>query len=384
MIKKVKISFNKGTPEKLLDEISAKGDFTFTYSSKITSNKTIQLSSTKQTVKDYLFEIFKNEPIRFYAKNNKILLVPIKVRSQPDLQRIMGKVVEKGTDEPLEYTSVYLQEKKIGTITNSEGDFSLNVRDYNNLDTLCISNMGYHEIRIPVNSLDSTLLVFKLIPQTHEIKEVRVKPIDPVEIITEAIHRIPQNYDTKPSIMICFFQGIYKKDDEYISLSEALVKVLKESYNNSRKDQIKFEKGRNGTNVVSLRYLDFVVQGGLYNNFSLDVIKNGVNFLDITSFDLYTYKFDNISRYRGTPVYVIGFEQKEIDFPYYSGKIYVEKDSYAIVKVDFGVSRRGIKFADDIYIVKNPEQYKVKPLLADYQVNYSKSGNKWNLNSVSQ
>lgn len=380
--KKIKLSSHDGTVEKILDEISLKGNFTFTYSSKIPVNKVVHLSSNKLTVKDYLFEIFKNDPVRYYAKNNKILLVPFMLSDNKGLQRITGRVIEKGTDEPLQFTNVFLLDKKIGTITNSEGDFCLNLKTFNGNDTLCISNMGYHLVKVPLNSLDSTFITFKLIPQTHEIKEVRIKPIDPIDLISEAIEKIPQNYSTKPYLMTAFFRESTKKDDEYISLSEALIKVYKESYNNSRKDQVKFEKGRNGNNVISMKYLDFIVQGGLYNNFTLDVIKYGINFLDKESFDSYNYKFDKISRYRGLPVYIVQFEQKEIDFPYYSGKIYIDKESYAIVKVEFGISSRGINFANDIYIVKNPDQYKVKPQYADYQVNYIKEGNKWALNSA--
>lgn len=380
--KKVRLSFETGTAEKFLDEISLKGGFTFTYSSKIPLNKSVHLSSTKLTVKEYLFEIFKNDPVRYYAKNNKILLVPYHLSANKNLQKITGRVIEKGTDEPLEFSNVFLLDKKIGTITNSEGDFCLNIKTYSDSDTLCVSTMGYNVLKIPVNSLDSTFVTFKLVPQTHELKEVRIKPIDPHDLIKEAIKRIPRNYDEKPVLMTAFFREATKKDEEYISLSEALVKIYKEDYGNERKDQIKFEKGRNGNNVVSLTYLDFIVQGGLYNNFNLDVIKYGVNFLDESNFDSYNYKFDKISRYRGLPVYIVQFEQKDIAFPYYSGRIFIDKESYAIAKVDFGISSKGIRYADDIYIIKNPDRYKVKPLFADYQVNYSKNGNKWSLNSA--
>ena len=148
-------------------------------------------------------------------------------------------------------------------------------------------------------------------------------------------------------------------------------------------DQIRIEKGRKGSNVKSQEAINYIVQGGLYNNFKLDIVKNGASFLDRENFELYDYRLDEISKYRGTPVYVIRFDQRDgVQFPMYKGSIYIDKESYALVKADFSISPKGIGYAQDLYVVKSPGNLKIKPLYANYSVNYRKINNKWNLDYV--
>jgi hypothetical protein len=380
--KKIRITSQSGTVEKLLSEIAEKGGFTFTYSSKIPSNKYVKLSGTKQTVRSYLNEIFSNEYVKYYVKSNKIVLIPsdyLNVQSNP---RIIGKVIDEKTDEPIQFANIFLKNKSIGTVSNVDGKFDLNLRSYDKSDTLCISYLGYQIQKIPLSIIDSTFIAVKLSQEDHKIKEVWVKPVNPVELIEEAVKRIPLNYDNNPSILTAFFRESSRQDDQYIALSEAVLSVYKESYVSLRNDQIKILKGRKGSNVKSQEYINYIVQGGLYNNFKLDIVKYGVSFLDNDNFNFYDYKLEKISRYKGVPVYVIRFDQKDLHFPLYKGRIYIDKESYAIVKAEFSLSPKGIGYAHDMYVVRSPVNLKTKPLYANYFVNYRKINRKWNLDYV--
>ncbi len=381
--KRVKIKSTSGTIEKILDEISTSGGFTFTYSSVIPLNKIIELGNNKQTVQAFLNEIFKDDLIRFYPKKDKILLVPYLKSDVNKLQKITGQVLEKGTNEPLEFANIFMLNRNMGTISNNNGKFMLNFKTCRETDTLCISSLGYKPVKIPMNSIDSTFITIKLIPEILSIKEVRISPIEPLDLIRKALDNIKTNYDEKPCLLTAFFRESTKKDNIYISLSEALLKIYKEPYLSFRNDQIKIEKGRKGSNIASQEYINYIVQGGLYNNFRLDLVKYGINFLDKDYFDYYSYKLDKISRYRGLPVYIIRFDQKDIfDYPCYTGKIYIDKESLAIVNVEFELSPKSLDFARDLYIIRTPHSVKVKPLSAEYKVNYRKTGDRWNLDYV--
>lgn len=380
--KKVRIVSQTGTIEKLLNEIAERGGFTFTYSSRIPVNKYVKLSRTKQTVRSYLSEIFSNEYVKYYVKSDKIVLIPSDYQNAQSNPRVVGKVIDEKTGEPIQFANIFLDKKSIGTVSNIDGKFNLNIRSYDESDTICISYLGYLAQKIPMSTIDSAFLTVRLSQEDHQIKEVWIKPVNPLELIEEAMKSIPVNYDNNPSVLTAFFRESSRQDDQYIALSEAILSVYKESYVSSRNDQIKIIKGRKGSNVKSQEYINYIVQGGLYNNFKLDIVKYGVSFLDKDNFSFYDYKLEKISRYKGVPVYVIRFDQKDLHFPLYKGRIYIDKESYAIVKAEFSLSPKGIGYAKDMYIVRSPVNLKTKPLYANYFVNYRKINNKWNLDHV--
>ena len=76
------------------------------------------------------------------------------------------------------------------------------------------------------------------------------------------------------------------------------------------------------------------------------------------------------------------YNQKDLHFPLFKGRIYIDKESYAIVKAEFSLSPKGIGYAQDMYVVRSPVNLKTKPLYANYFVNYRKINNKWNLDHV--
>ena len=95
--KEVQIEKKYGTIEELLNEISTKGSFIFSYSNNLPLQKEIRLKATKQTVEDYLNEIFTNIRIEYIERNNKIILVfhnNKEKKSSPLQQTIKGIIIE--------------------------------------------------------------------------------------------------------------------------------------------------------------------------------------------------------------------------------------------------------------------------------------------------
>lgn len=377
--KKIKIESQSGSVDFLLNEIAIKGGFSFTYSSKLPVNKYVKLKSKRQTIKSYLNELFNEENVKYFIKADKIVLIPSVMRNDQSFPSITGKIVDGKTGDPIQFANIFVQYKSIGTVSNIDGKFNLNLRTMDEHDTLCVSYLGYQTQKLPLGSVDSSFIILKLYEEELKIKEVWVKPVKPLEIIEEAVRAIPKNYDSKPAVLTAFFRESSRQDDQYIALSEAILSVYKESYLSPRNDQIKIEKGRKGSNVSSQEYINYIVQGGLYNNFKLDIVKYGVSFLDNDNYNFYDFKLEKISKYRGVTTYVIRFDQKDVRFPLYKGRVYIDKESLAIVKAEFSLSSKGIGYAQDMYVVKSPLNLKTKPLYANYFVNYRKVNNMWSL-----
>jgi hypothetical protein len=383
--KEVNLSRTTGEIEELLNEISRKGKFSFTYTSQIQVHRMGSVLQKKQLIRNHLADIFRFDSVQFIEQNNKVLLVPIhrKVTQVVSYKSIKGLVIDSKTRRPLPYSNVFLINKSTGTITNMGGRFELKISASEPDDTLGVSFIGYKLYKMPVSSLDTGLIIVRLSTRKVQIREVIVKPLDPIYILTKSIEAIPSNYDRKPAVFTAFFRESTRQDNTDISLSEAVINIFKEPYTSMREDQIKIFKGRKGSNTGEKEFVDFVVQGGLYNTLQLDIVKNPPTFLDADYFALYEYHIERIITHFDRPTYVISFDQREgVKYPCYKGRVYLDVESLAIVGASFQLSEKGMNYATGIYVKKTPKRLGVKPLSAKYEVFYRSYHGKWNLSNV--
>lgn len=383
--REINLSHTTGEIDQFLNEIGHKGNFSFTYTSQIQVHRMASVLLKKQIIRNHLADIFRYDSIQFLEQNNKILLIPLRKKSLPvfNFRLIKGLVIDSRTRRPLPYSNIFLQNKSTGTISNSSGRFELKVAPTDQTDTLDVSYIGYKLVNIPIASLDTTLLIVRLSIEKVQIREIVVKPLDPIYILTKAIERIPLNYDRKPAVFTGFFRESTQQDNKNISLSEAVINIFKEPYTSQRDDQIKIFKGRKGSNTDEKEFVEFVVQGGLYNTLKLDIVKNLPTFLDAEYFPLYEYEIERIITHFERPTYAIAFDQREgVKYPCYHGKVYVDVETMAIVGASFELSDKGMNYASGIYVKKTPRRVGVKPINAYYQVFYRPFHGKWNLSNV--
>lgn len=383
--REVNLSRNTGAIDVLLREISRKGNFSFTYTSRINGHQLTSVINRKQTVRNHLNDIFRYDSIQYLEQNKKILLIPMIKKPLPvtGFRSISGLVIDSKNRRPLAYTNIFISNKSTGTISNSTGRFELKISPGQLYDTLGISHIGYQMIYIPIASIDSSRLIVRLNADRIPIKEVVVKPLDPIYILTKSVEKIPHNYDKKPALYTGFFRETIQQDNKNVSLSEAIINIFKEPYLSSRSDQVKIFKGRKGTNTDEMEFVDFIVQGGLYNTLQLDIVKNLPSFLDVDYFALYSYELEKIISHFERLTYVIAFDRMEgVKYPCYKGKVYIDVETLAIVGASFEMPATGMTYAAGIYVKKAPRHTGVKPLNAYYHVFYRLYNNKWNLCNV--
>jgi hypothetical protein len=383
--KEVSLSRTTAEIDELLNEISRKGKFSFTYTSQIQVHRMASVTQKKQIIRNHLADIFRYDSIQFIEQNNKILLVPIhkKVPVVLSYRLIRGLVIDSKTRRPLPYSTIFLVNKSTGTISNIGGRFELKVATAETDDTLGVSYIGYKLYKMPVSALDTSLTIVRLSSRRVQIREIIVKPLDPIYILTKAIEAIPSNFDKKPAIFTAFFRESTRQDNVNISLSEAVINIFKEPYTSMRDDQIKIFKGRKGGNTGEKEFVDFVVQGGLFNTLQLDIVKNLPTFLDADYFALYEYQIEKIITHFDRPTYVIDFDQREgVKYPCFKGRVYIDVATLAIVGASFELSEKGMNYATGIYVKKTPKRLGVKPISAKYEVFYRSYHGKWNLSNA--
>jgi hypothetical protein len=359
----------------------------FTYSSYIEPDKEVNLTKKEWVLRDLLDTIFQKGKIEYIVRGNNIILKPVissveSKREYQDIYTVKGYVLDK-KENPISYADIYLENKSLGTVTNDEGFFEFNIPGYMMSDTLIISTLGYKKKKIPLQNKEQNEITVHLSREYIVIKGVIVRPENPLEIIRHVKDSINKNYDETPSLMTGFFRESTKQDDNYVALSEALVSIYKAPYKSYKSDIVKLEKARKGMNVEKTELVNYVVQGSLFNNLQLDIVKYGVSFMDPDFFDFYDYELKDKIFINDKPVYVIAFDQKEgVKYPCYKGDVYIDMESLAVIKSTFSISPKGLKYANRLYIKKNSTDFKVKIQYASYEVNYRYYDSCWNLTST--
>jgi hypothetical protein len=117
--------------------------------------------------------------------------------------------------------------------------------------------------------------------------------------------------------------------------------------------------------------------------FLLDVVKNPMELFEVESMDYYVYQMGGIVNINDRQAYIVEFDQLDhVDFPLYSGKVYIDVDDLAFVGADFRISPKKLDDAVQYLVRKKPAGMRIDLINASYLVKYRFSMDKWYLNYV--
>ncbi|TAL59877.1 MAG: carboxypeptidase-like regulatory domain-containing protein [Bacteroidetes bacterium] len=304
-----------------------------------------------------------------------------KKNDQQNLIIIKGKVVDSESGKPLVFATVAVKESNVGIITNIDGEFTLKIGDPANSKNLEVSFLGYKNKTVLLSDLKENGYknVISLETAPIPIKEIIVKPLDPIGIVEKAISNINKNYESVPNLMTAFYRETIRKNRTYVSIGEAVVEIFKAPYaNDVRFDGVRIYKGRKGADVEKMDTILFKLQGGPVSVLSLDIAKNSESVLTREAMQYYNYSLSGVIEIDNKPHYVIDFIQKpSVEMPLFMGSLYIEMDSYAITEAEFGFNLSDKEAASSIFIRKKPMGMKVTPEIATYRTKYREQNGKW-------
>jgi len=304
-----------------------------------------------------------------------------KKNDQQNLVTIKGKVIDAESRAPLVFATVAVKESNVAIITNIDGEFTLKVGDLATSKSLEISFLGYKNKTIPLSDLKDNgyknVIALEIAP--IPIKEIIVKPLDPISIVEKAISNIDKNYESVPNLMTAFYRETIRKNRSYVSIGEAVVEIFKAPYNSDiRFDGAKIYKGRKSSDVEKMDTVLFKLQGGPVSVLELDLVKNNESILTREAMQNYNYSLTGVIEIDNKPHYVIDFIQKpSVEMPLFMGILYIEMDSYAVTEAEFGFNLSNKEAASSIFIRKKPLGMKVTPEIATYRTKYREQGGKW-------
>ena len=293
-------------------------------------------------------------------------------------KEVKGKITDETSKDALIFADIVIKDSNISTITNSDGEFVLKVPDSLVGRTIIISNLGYQKKEIKISELNDYTKI-TLTPAITELNAVEIKTFKDAEtLVRETLKKKSTMYNSNTALMTAFYRETIKKRKKNASLSEAVVQIHKQPYDNSKNDAIALIKARKSTNYTRLDTLALKLQGGPFSNLYTDIIKYPEYIFTNEDMPLYDFTFDKSTQINNNKVYVINFKQKPtIKEPLYYGKLYIDAETLALTNAVYSLNVENRELASQMYVRKKPRKVDVYPTQATYRVNYRTQNGKW-------
>lgn len=372
-----------------LNLISQKADCLFIYDSKtVESDKRVKLQADNQPLRKVLDNLLANPSLSYKVIGKHILIFKVKEETHHDVLPvttvsipakdtlkntiIRGYIFDNETKTVLPYATIGIEEENLGTVTNADGYFTLKIPASLAGTSLVVSHMGYMSQHVPVQLLNEQQVDFYLDRRVISIQEVIIRYIDPNEIMAKALEQRKVNNAVDPVYLTTFYREGVQKNQKYISYSEAVFKVFKSSYTSSENaDQVKKLKSRKVQNENPHDTVFLKLKAGVQSALQLDIVKCVPGFLDLTPPAEYIYTYSDLVSYSSKDAFAITFVQKEnLNKALYSGTIYVEKESFAILGADFVINPDFLEIAAEELVLKKSRRLIVKLEKINYSVSY--------------
>ena len=296
-------------------------------------------------------------------------IAPLQAREEVDgYFTVTGVVRNKDDRKKLENVNVSVPGTNIGTVTNSDGLFSLKIKDAEIVRGLEVSHIGYlnTQISLKENKDLSTLTVW-MIPAPNLLSEIVIFGNNARGIVEEAIRKIPVNYSPNENMLTTFYRETVQKRRRYISVSEAVIDVYKTAYNDRVpvKDKVQLQKGRRLLSQKTSDTLAVKVVGGPSLAIYLDVVKNQDALLHLGDLDCYEFHIE-----------------VNLMYALFYGKLYIDFEKLAFTRAEFSLDMKNKTKAVEAILHKKPLGLQFKPQEVSYLVTYKEQNGKTYLNYI--
>lgn len=296
---------------------------------------------------------------------------------------VSGVAKDSKTQEVIVFATVSVPGTDIGTVTNSEGEFTLKVSKSLNAKSFEISHISYKNTSFPFEETNGKSKTFFLDQHVFQLKEIAIIPDDPKSIVMMALNNVQKNYSDKPNMMTGFYRETIRQRRDFLSISEAIVDIYKAPYRGFQNDQVKLFKGRNGTNIKKADTLMVQLQGGPNVALLLDIVKNSDLSIALDNLDNYSFELASYVKIDDKMNYVINFKPDVIRTePLYIGKLYIQQDNMAITMAEFSLDLSDEEKASKLFVQKKPAGLVFLPTTTSYLVTYKEQGGKYYFNYV--
>lgn len=291
---------------------------------------------------------------------------------------LKGKVID-ANNAPVEYANIYLEGSGVGTNSNSEGEFTLQLKSTDNI-TLVVQSIGFEKqrVKIDMNTRTKELLI-KMRSDNVLLKTalITANGKDPaIGIIKKAIQMRKQNFDKVQS----FSADVYMKSNVRLNeVPKKMPALLKLAANGEKIDssniglvylsesvaKYNFEKPDKVKETMIASRIAGQKQGFSFNrvedvfiNFYEPTVKIGyyserpfVSPIAPLAMLSYRYKYIGTLTVDGKEVYKIQITPQRKGDPLFRGIIYISSADHQIYGVDMYITKDAqIEFVDTLFL----------------------------------
>jgi hypothetical protein len=283
----ISITLDSTTIESFLEKLVEENDLYFSYNPDLLPLEIKKFSFSNRPLAEILQETLPDSLYKISLIDNQLIIH----KKEPNPIKISGRIVEKDGKTPLEYAAVAVEGEYIGSMSNNDGYFDLKIPYGMRNKNLIFSSLGYKQKIVPIPQAESNPVV-TLLSETIRLREIQVKPTDPLAILQQFRDKAEENYTDEPQLMVAFYRETARQDEEYVGVWEAVMEVLKAPYGVPADDRVRFLKGRKADLNRKPKEVYLKVQGGPLLINSLDIVKTQETFLNPEYQYLYKYRYE--------------------------------------------------------------------------------------------
>lgn len=376
---------------KALIKINNATGYQFSYDSDILNeDEPVSLKANGLSLRSCLDSLLRDTTLAYQVIDQHIVIhkkdqIPsrdARPGNSPRYITLKGRITDRKTGEVLPYANIGLYNKSMGTISNVDGEFILKLDRTHLQDTLAISYMGYENKMLPIKKFRGRSVI-KLDKKLYSIQEVIVRTSDASMIMDQAMQRIHENYFYSPIIATGFYRETIQRKDQYTSVSEAVVNMYKPYDKLFQAPRIKILKSRKSWDVSQKDSVTLKLKAGLEAVLLLDIAHERLSFFNPHTIQNYQYEVANISHFDNHNTYVVEFSPaRETDMPLYTGKLYIDVKTLALVSAEFHLNRKNLNKIASSLIIKKKWDVNVNPQSVNYHVSYRRIQGKYFLNQI--
>jgi hypothetical protein len=276
----------------------------------------------------------------------------------------MGILRDVETSKPIEFSTIGVHGIPIGTLSNKEGEFFLDLPDQFLDSLIVIRCMGYESktIHSAILKMDSIVL---LNPNMIMLEDVIVSAISPTEYIKRAIRKLKENLHSDPFQTRSYYLQKLSENREFITMEEGLFKSHFQDYRDTSTYQHQLLTYRKVDDVKDISFLAMRRErkqkkiekraerknedyeppiqgdgirkffGGPQKIFEMDLVTESRMCLDSTLFDKFNYSFAHVTSDGDNELLIIDFETKNLlKHQRQKGRIYINQETDAIALLE--------------------------------------------------
>jgi len=274
---------------------------------------------------------------------------------------IIGTVIDKNNDTPLPYAYLTIDKLGLGTVTDEDGKFKINIPKRYDTYSIKISYIGFEDLIVKVVDFKARNGdAFAMIAKTVSLDEVVLggeseKMPSAKDLLKKVIKRIPTNYGDSPTLLNGYYRETMKENGVYIKYSDAVNSLHRIHFHHRtlKNEQVQIINARSSSSL-SKRDFHANIGGGPLSLFARNRVKYQESFLGKKARRDFTYKISEELDETGTWVYVLDFHtkttKKELDElasptnrrqwkrankrKLLKGRIYIDQKDLAVVRYE--------------------------------------------------